>query len=267
MTNWNTPTLSSAYSDVLDGFKARDLDLVMGLDPALVSPTNLPTGSFRWNSANARFETLNSGGAWVASASKYLIDVDLLDGQHGSHYLAWGNLTGKPSTFPATTHTHDDRYFTETESDSRFAASLAASGNNTLLKNKAGATLTSFIPPYAASAGNAATVAGYSVNQNLRTTDGVTFASITTSENAVVNGDLFVGKNGGGDSRAHFYDDTGNTWRTLYFDDSDSSWGVEDGAGSNRRLFHEGHAPTWSEVTSKPTTFTPSTHNHDFGTM
>ncbi len=29
--------------------------------------------------------------------------------------VAWGNVTGKPSTFPATTHTHDDRYYSETE--------------------------------------------------------------------------------------------------------------------------------------------------------
>ena len=31
--------------------------------------------------------------------------------------VAWGNVTGKPSTFPAATHTHDDRYYTEAEVD------------------------------------------------------------------------------------------------------------------------------------------------------
>ena len=29
-----------------------------------------------------------------------------------------------------------------------------------------------------------------------------------------------------------------------------------------RRLFHEGHLPTWSEIASKPSTFTPSSHTH-----
>lgn len=29
--------------------------------------------------------------------------------------VAWTNVTGKPSTYPASSHTHDDRYFTETE--------------------------------------------------------------------------------------------------------------------------------------------------------
>lgn len=267
MTNWNTPTLSSTYSDVLGGFKDRDLDLVKGLDPAVVSPTNLPTGSFRWNSANARFETLAAGGTWNPSASKYMIDVNLLDGQGGSHYLAWGNLTGKPSTFPATTHTHDDRYFTETESDGRFAASLAASGNSTLLKNKAGATLTSFTPPYASAAGDAGTVNGYNVNQNLRTTDAVTHASITTTGNVDIEGDILLGKDGGGDSQIQFYDDGSNTRRTFKWDTSSSEWFVEDAGGAARKLFHEGHVPTWSEVASKPTTFTPSVHSHDFGTM
>lgn len=29
--------------------------------------------------------------------------------------VAWTNVTGKPSTYPAASHNHDDRYFTETE--------------------------------------------------------------------------------------------------------------------------------------------------------
>lgn len=34
------------------------------------------------------------------------LDADLLDGQHGTHYLAWANLTGKPLTFPPSGHQH-----------------------------------------------------------------------------------------------------------------------------------------------------------------
>ena len=34
--------------------------------------------------------------------------------------VAWGNITGVPSTFTPASHTHDDRYYTESESDSRF---------------------------------------------------------------------------------------------------------------------------------------------------
>lgn len=34
------------------------------------------------------------------------LDADLLDGQHGAYYRAWGNLTGVPATFPPATHVH-----------------------------------------------------------------------------------------------------------------------------------------------------------------
>ena len=37
------------------------------------------------------------------------------------HTTAWADLTGVPATFAPSTHDHDDRYFTETESDVRFA--------------------------------------------------------------------------------------------------------------------------------------------------
>lgn len=35
---------------------------------------------------------------------------------------AWANITGKPATFPPSTHTHDDRYYTEAEVDAKLAA-------------------------------------------------------------------------------------------------------------------------------------------------
>ena len=34
------------------------------------------------------------------------LDADKLDGQEGSYYLAWANLTGKPATFAPSAHTH-----------------------------------------------------------------------------------------------------------------------------------------------------------------
>lgn len=34
------------------------------------------------------------------------LDADLLDGQDSAYYLAWANLTGKPTTFTPTAHTH-----------------------------------------------------------------------------------------------------------------------------------------------------------------
>lgn len=36
--------------------------------------------------------------------------------------VAWSNVSGKPSTYPASAHTHDDRYYTEAEIDSQISA-------------------------------------------------------------------------------------------------------------------------------------------------
>ena len=35
--------------------------------------------------------------------------------------VSWGNVSGKPSTYPPNNHTHDDRYFTESEINSKLA--------------------------------------------------------------------------------------------------------------------------------------------------
>ena len=39
-----------------------------------------------------------------------------------THSHAWGNITGKPSTFSPSAHTHDDRYFTESEINSKITS-------------------------------------------------------------------------------------------------------------------------------------------------
>jgi len=67
-----------------------------------------------WNATTA----LQVGGAAVATESyvtstinkAYVdalnVDADTLDNQDGSYYLAWANLTGVPSTFTPSAHTH-----------------------------------------------------------------------------------------------------------------------------------------------------------------
>ena len=53
-----------------------------------------------------------------------------------SHSHSWGQITGKPSTFTPTSHNHDDRYYTETESDSRFLGKTAKATDANLLDGK-----------------------------------------------------------------------------------------------------------------------------------
>lgn len=197
MADWNTPSLTSTYTSVLDTFKNRDIDAALMFDPALITPTNLPTGSIRWSSAANRFEKFN-GTAWAALTTTYAVDVDLLDGQHGAYYLAWANFTGVPTTFAPSAHTHDDRYYTETEADARYGNNLFISGNTIALRTPGNVALTTITAPYATNAG---TVGGFSVGQNLLTTSSVAFASLALTAAASADTILSMIKTGSTESR------------------------------------------------------------------
>lgn len=61
--------------------------------------------------------TVNASYYWDDTSNTYkALDVQ-----------TWANLTGKPSTFPPSSHTHDDRYFTETEMNSKLAGKANSS--------------------------------------------------------------------------------------------------------------------------------------------
>ena len=45
--------------------------------------------------------------------------------------VAWGNVSGKPTTYTPSAHTHDDRYYTESEVDSKLAGKAASSHKHT----------------------------------------------------------------------------------------------------------------------------------------
>lgn len=61
--------------------------------------------------------TVNASYYWDDTSKTYkALDVQ-----------TWANLTGKPSTFPPEDHNHDDRYFTETEMNSKLAGKADSS--------------------------------------------------------------------------------------------------------------------------------------------
>ena len=68
----------------------------------------------------------------------------------------------------------------------------------------------------------------------------VTGDSLVEGESSV-QGDLKVGKDGGGDSRARFYDDNSDTWRNLFWDNSADDWRVQGSSGTVRALWHAGN--------------------------
>ena len=64
-----------------------------------------------------------SGNAGTTEALYCKKDGTETDADCGDPTPDWTTITGKPSTFAPDAHTHDDRYFTESESDARFSAS------------------------------------------------------------------------------------------------------------------------------------------------
>lgn len=74
------------------------------------------------------------GSAGYGDMSKAVYDANgngKVDQAEAADSVPWLGVTGKPSTFIPTTHTHDDRYYTEAESDTRFAKAANYSTNFT----------------------------------------------------------------------------------------------------------------------------------------
>lgn len=265
MADWNNPTLSTTYTSFLTQMKDRDNDAAVQFSPTYSTATNLPTGAIRWNPTNNNWEIKGAGGSFGPLTTKFMIDVDKLDGQDGSYYLSWGNLTGVPSTFTPSAHTHDDRYYTETEANARFSGKLIVSGNTIKLQTPGSVDLSTITVPYAAAAADATTVGGFSVGQNLLTTSAVTFGSLTSSGSIAVYGStITLGDAGDLVPTINFWDDASAQYQSFRWNSTLSEWQVEDGTHIARRLFHEGHYPDWTEVAGKPTTFAPSPHGHAF---
>lgn len=74
MANWQLPTTASTYVAYTNELDARLDDLALGLDPALTTVTNFPTGTQRWNSASSSWQKFN-GTAWLDLASTYGINA------------------------------------------------------------------------------------------------------------------------------------------------------------------------------------------------
>lgn len=81
-TDWNNPQLTQTWADRDQAIKGRDESLAK-MD--FSGDTNIPVGTIRWNDSTKKFEKWD-GSTWQELTAKYIIDVDKLDGQHGSYY-------------------------------------------------------------------------------------------------------------------------------------------------------------------------------------
>lgn len=146
--------------------------------------------------------------------------------------LGWNDITGKPSSFTPSSHTHDDRYFTETEATNKFSPK---EGSASLSKLASTITL---------GVGDAATIL-----QN----GSIYQQKIEISDNATA-GDAVFGFYQSGDSGKNF-----NKLMTIN-DDGNIVANKFTGALSGNAS--SASSVPWSGVSGKPSTFPPSTHNH-----
>lgn len=96
MADHSKPTLTSTYANFLAEVDARIDDLAVGLDPALTTVTNMPTGSIRWNSASSKWEKW-SGTAWGDLTTTYTYPNINVTGN-----TTLGDATGDTVTINAT---------------------------------------------------------------------------------------------------------------------------------------------------------------------
>jgi hypothetical protein len=91
MADFNTPSLSDSYTNILAYLKNRDLDIMKWLDSTQTSPSNVPQYSKRWNRSSKIIEEYD-GSSW-ASVGTWGISIT---GSAGS--VPWSGVTSTPTT-------------------------------------------------------------------------------------------------------------------------------------------------------------------------
>jgi hypothetical protein len=174
--------------------------------------------------------TFNSGTVWTSGndGSGSGLDADLLDGQHAS-------------AFASSSHTHDDRYYTESESDARFTSKdhFRSTGNGYYSSTTTSALLTEALGDGAFNSYLTAHKTGWSYAGNGNLTDagrltelaGSSWLWWTDNSTDGVQGNvtaMVIAPNTGGSAGKMFvYNNQGSSyspgWREIWTSTSDGS--------------------------------------------
>lgn len=170
--------------------------------------------------------------------------------------LTWENITGKPSTFTPATHTHDDRYYTETEVDNLLQKYLPLAGgtmgvNATIKLNTYG---TRFL-----------TLSGNSITADMSNETGGwagNFAAVKHKDantESGVNTTTMLGWHGSASGLTHIFMGGSYSNPAMKMTPNGVFTFSSPIVGS---ITGEAGSVAWNNVKNKPTTFTPSDHTH-----
>ena len=161
--------------------------------------------------------------------------------------LAWGNITGKPTTFTPSAHDHNGTYYTETEVDSLLAGKAAASHTHD--------------DRYYTETEIDAMLAGLPVSGHNHDDRYYTETEMDSLLSSKASSTHNHDSDYAGISHAH---DWGSiTGKPATFTPTSHSHAWADITGKPTTFAPTAHGHAWGEITGKPSTFTPSAHNHD----
>lgn len=90
----------------------------------------------------------------------------------------WSGITGKPDTFPPSTHNHDDRYYTETETDDKLAGKANSSHTHGM------GDISGVLP--STKGGTGANKSVLAISSAIVTTESQGYANVNISTNATI---------------------------------------------------------------------------------
>ena len=174
--------------------------------------------------------------------------------------VAWTNVSNKPSTFPPDSHNHDDRYYTESEIDSKLNGKANSSHTHSYLP-LSGGTMTgalNFNNNTWNLVGDDVYIGDYNQGGSLgiKGKNGQTNIGFVNQSN-----DYYIKLASPGvtaNRTITMPDDTGTIALTKNIPTSLPASDVYDWAKASTKPSY-----SWSEINNKPSTFPPSDHNHN----
>lgn len=152
----------------------------------------------------------------------------------------WASITGKPTSYPPSGHTHDDRYYTESELDTKLAGK-SATGHKHLW-----ADITNKPSTFAPSAHKHVKADITDFPTSLPASDVKAWAKAATKP-SYTWGEI-TEKPTSFTPASHTHDD-------RYYTEAEIDQKLKGTSAS-------GHTHAWGEITGKPSTFPPSAHKH-----